>query len=119
MKVFDYLYYRIYRFAEAIAIGLSNVAPRAAAVLSFIVVLNSATLFGLLGLGLNKNSLAFYLLYFVLVYYWSFRRFSDREEKERANHLFGDEPGWQSFTGSFAVAIVCVLTVVFLLREAL
>lgn len=118
MMLLNYIYYRIYKFAGAIAMGLSNVAPRAAAVLSFIVVLNTATLLGQVGLGLNKNSLAFYMVYFVIFFYFSFRWFSDIERKERVNNLFGSEPWWQSLIGNVSVATVCIATVVFMVSEA-
>lgn len=113
IMMLDFIYFRIFKFAKAIAMGLSNVAPRAAAVFSFILLFNTAAIFELLDVGLNKINLVFYILYFSLLYYLSFRLFSDAEWQRKVEERFGGEPWLKSVAGNLVVAIICIVTIAF------
>ena len=108
----DYFYFRIFRFAEVVAMGLSNVIPRAAALLSFILLFNTATFLEQVGWGLNKKSIAFYLIFLFVIYYLSYRFFSDNERKNRVYHQYYKESWLHTFVGNSVVAIICIGTII-------
>lgn len=111
MELIDYLYYRIYRFAEIISFGLRYPFYRAAAVAAVLIFVNGCSLISMLEISkIRQENFFYYLLIFIILFWVLIRFFSNKNMYRRTFGKFRNELWYLDLFGNVLVFLLLIVS---------